>query len=382
MLVTDASAAPTYTVTRDLVDTYSSNNNPIWKKGTAVVSVGVGGASPTGYILLDSSSTNSPYIDVYQRQTVAWYDYILKARLGWLKGIVDTSVGLNNNDVWGLYSESVYLKGTIVASSGAIGGFLIGADYIRDAADSFGLSSVVASGNDVRFWAGSTFATKESAPFSVDEAGNAIVSSLRRNDFHIFSSFESIDGYRKNDTAHGGGDGTIVLTETEVNLTTGAISSNTVSMNKTIRTSTVNEFSWSKPRSFQTTVQIPTGGTADVNFFIGTGKLNDGNEKQISFVSQPGFLFGFVANGTSNSSVSILSGGLTAGATFLLKFVYTGTSVKFYVNNALSGTITTNLPNSSAGESNSNIIFNTLVQTSADLAKTVLVSSYDFWQGV
>jgi len=40
--------------------------------------------------------------------------------------------------------------GTIQATIGKIGGFAIGADYIRDTADTFGLASTTTSGDDIR----------------------------------------------------------------------------------------------------------------------------------------------------------------------------------------------------------------------------------------
>ena len=122
MLVTNAASAPTYTVTRDLASSYGANSNPIWKKGTAVASLGVGTGDKTGFILLDSSSSYSPFIDIYGRNSNTYSDSTLHARLGWLKGITDADVGLSTTDVWGLYSDSVYLKGVIVANTGYIGG--------------------------------------------------------------------------------------------------------------------------------------------------------------------------------------------------------------------------------------------------------------------
>lgn len=64
------------------------------------------------------------------------------------------------------------ITGSLTATTGAIGGFNIGADYIRDAANSMGMASTVTGGDDVRFWAGDTFANRASAPFMVTEAGN------------------------------------------------------------------------------------------------------------------------------------------------------------------------------------------------------------------
>lgn len=68
-------------------------------------------------------------------------------------------------------ASSATITGSITATGGAIGGFTIGSDYITDLADSFGLSSNVTAGNDVRFWAGATFANRASAPFIVYENG-------------------------------------------------------------------------------------------------------------------------------------------------------------------------------------------------------------------
>ena len=121
MLVTDASGAPTYVVTRDLAASYAPNTNPIWKKGTAVVSMGVGTGAKTGFVLLDASSSYSPFVDVYGRNSNTYSDYTLHGRFGWLKGITDADVGLATTDVWGLYTDNAYIKGTVVATLGRIG---------------------------------------------------------------------------------------------------------------------------------------------------------------------------------------------------------------------------------------------------------------------
>lgn len=73
---------------------------------------------------------------------------------------------------------AVTLSGTITASAGAIGGFSIGTDYIRDAADSFGLASTVTGGDDVRFWAGATYANRATAPARIYESGAINTSNL------------------------------------------------------------------------------------------------------------------------------------------------------------------------------------------------------------
>lgn len=194
MLVTSAASAPTYTVTRDLAAAYTSNNNPIWKKGTAVVSMGVGTGTKTGFILLDSSSSNSPYIDIYGRNSNTYTDYTIHGRYGWLKGITDADVGLSATDVWGLYTDNAYIKGVIVANTGYIGGttgWTIGANSITSGSGSttVGLDNTVTAGDDVRIYAGS--ATAASAPFRVTESGKLTAVGVTTLNTQAYTSFET-----------------------------------------------------------------------------------------------------------------------------------------------------------------------------------------------
>lgn len=74
---------------------------------------------------------------------------------------------------------SVTYDGHLVATSATItiatlGGFDIGADYIRDTANSFGLASTVTGGNDVRFWSGAAFASRTTAPYRLYEDGSFV----------------------------------------------------------------------------------------------------------------------------------------------------------------------------------------------------------------
>ena len=68
--------------------------------------------------------------------------------------------------------SNLNISGNISATTGTIGGFDIGTTSIIDDADSFGLSSAVTAGDDVRFFAGNTLANKNIAPFRITEAGN------------------------------------------------------------------------------------------------------------------------------------------------------------------------------------------------------------------
>lgn len=82
-----------------------------------------------------------------------------------------TSAGGALTAGWSWDNAVLTIIGSVTATAGAIGGFSIGADYVRDAADSFGLASTVTGGDDVRFWAGSAFASRATAPFRITESG-------------------------------------------------------------------------------------------------------------------------------------------------------------------------------------------------------------------
>lgn len=64
-----------------------------------------------------------------------------------------------------------------ISAGGTIGGFDVGADYVRDAANSMGLASTATGSDDVRFWAGDTFANRATAPFRVYESGAVVATS-------------------------------------------------------------------------------------------------------------------------------------------------------------------------------------------------------------
>jgi hypothetical protein len=68
-----------------------------------------------------------------------------------------------------LVASNATITGSVTATSGAIGGWVMGATYLVDAASAVGMTSAVTGGDDVRFFAGS--ATPANAPFRVTESG-------------------------------------------------------------------------------------------------------------------------------------------------------------------------------------------------------------------
>lgn len=92
-------------------------------------------------------------------------------------GIIGATAGVTTFSI-NATTGDVILAGTVTATAGAIGGFSLGSDYIRDTANSFGLAATVTAGDDVRFWAGETFANRASAPFYVTESGEVGASDI------------------------------------------------------------------------------------------------------------------------------------------------------------------------------------------------------------
>lgn len=104
----------------------------------------------------------------------------------WIKNFIRSTewkpktVGFYINGQTG-YAEfsNIFVSGTIEASAGSLGGFVIGPDYIRDFSNTMGLASTVTGGDDVRFWAGETFANRASAPFYVTESGLLVATNVQ-----------------------------------------------------------------------------------------------------------------------------------------------------------------------------------------------------------
>lgn len=143
--------------------------------------------------------------------------------------IGDVTIGNYDGDQGAKWDKSAgvfAVKGEITAYSGTIGGFNLGVDHIKDVADSFGLTSVVTIGDDIRFWAGSTFANRASAPFRVTEAGAVTASSLTITGGDVtYSTLTGITSARLlGRTTAGVGDVEQITAGTGLTLSAGALS--------------------------------------------------------------------------------------------------------------------------------------------------------------
>jgi hypothetical protein len=143
---------------RIMVTRGTSGSAASYEEGQVLVSTG---RLNTGYIKLNAnpSDESTPYIDIVERTGSAYPDFELKARLGDLSGLSAGLVG--SNPGYGLYSQNVFLTGTITANYGNIGGFGITPTAISSSNNSLILrgdtgeitgSQVQFTGGDIGGW--------------------------------------------------------------------------------------------------------------------------------------------------------------------------------------------------------------------------------------
>ena len=124
------------------------------------------GTVTAGDITLDSAGFIRGGATAYDTGVGFWMGYSGAA----YKFFIGDSAG--NKLLWD--GSMLSITGSISATTGTIGGFNIGADYIRDTINSSGIASTITGGDDVRFWAGATFANRATAPFRVTEGGTVV----------------------------------------------------------------------------------------------------------------------------------------------------------------------------------------------------------------
>jgi hypothetical protein len=102
---------------------------PTMSAGQVLASAGV---SQSGYIHLNAAPSDAatPYIDIIERTGSNAQSIKRRARLGDLSGVAGEGP-VPADPGFGLYSENVYLSGTITASAGKIADWEINSDFIR-----------------------------------------------------------------------------------------------------------------------------------------------------------------------------------------------------------------------------------------------------------
>jgi hypothetical protein len=118
-----------------------------YEPGQVLVSTG---KNNTGFIKLNANpnDTDTPYMDIVERNGTGVYDMDLKVRLGDLSGISDTINGTAVSG-FGLYTDNAFLKGGIVATYGQIGGFTITGSSAEDAIFSSNKNLVISGSGQI-----------------------------------------------------------------------------------------------------------------------------------------------------------------------------------------------------------------------------------------
>jgi len=123
---------------------YNNTSSP--SEGDDFVRIGnTSNSARQGIIYLTSDDSNSPYIDIKSDidSYSDWTGSTPKVRLGKLDGITDSDAGLDGSqsELYGLYSDTVRLKGHIHATSGKIGGISMAASKLYTGTGTFNNSN-------------------------------------------------------------------------------------------------------------------------------------------------------------------------------------------------------------------------------------------------
>jgi len=156
-----------------------------------------------GSVYLTADDSGAPYIDIIDGIT-SHDDFntqgTIKARLGDLDGVIDQTVGLNQDSVYGLYADSAYLKGNLVLGGvnpislsnstialGNVTGTANNAVKIANTgtASSSGLFGYNASGNEVFALKLNNSASVAGFDFDINRIFNSAV-EINSTDSHIF----------------------------------------------------------------------------------------------------------------------------------------------------------------------------------------------------
>lgn len=207
--------------------------------------------------------------------------------------------------------------------------------------------------------------------FSVDVNGNVMANSLQRNDFHWLTLFESITGYTTS--------GTITNNGINVSVVTGNVSGNTAKIQKTIQYN-VGEFSWNKSRKIKTSIFVNQITAQHIYFITGEATTSAPVDRGFGFQLVNDEIRGYCADGSARSvtaALSTYSGGDSKSFEARLIYSVLGSKIEFYVNGFLLATLTTNIP---TGTTFANIPITIFSITDENVAKTVALSYWDFWQ--
>lgn len=199
-----------------------------------------------------------------------------------------------------------------------------------------------------------------------------VAGSFDRYDFHWFCLFESLSGLSQLLS----GTGAISLSGAYAQLATGATQYSYASLYKALDIS--NVFSWDKKRKFRTRVYFSANTDQLLYFAFGNTQSIDAT-KYIGFKVDNGDVYAGVCDG-NDETLSDTGVNISAGSSYDFEIIFTpGVDAKFYINDTLVATITTNLP---TGVTDANFLMTTFLRTMASVDKQVRFSYWDVWQDI
>ncbi len=283
-------------------------------------------------------------------------------------GIVGRNKSNENTFTLDATTGDATFAGTLSAAAGTLG--VITAGTLRGTTLSIGTGNDILKVTTDGIQLGhDTFA---SAPFSVNMKGHTEVKSLMRKDFHLFTAFESGDGYG----TWSDGDGLFTFNEGRVKSLTGTTSGNYNEMYKILYTNYSNAFNWDKKRTCRWSMGFQSGGNSNCDIRLVTGSMQNLTRRHIGFRILNGTIYASVADGTTQTTVSL--GTMSSNNFQIMEFRLTpGVGVDFYLDGDYFTTITTNLP---TGTNGAEWLLDWHVITNENAAKEVWLSWMDIWQ--
>jgi len=302
------------------------------------------GKQGTGFIRINANPNDqaTPYIDIVERTGSGIYDVALKARLGDLSGLTNSSyVFGNSNPGFGLATDNVFLQGGIIANTGSIAGIKMEAGklftgtgtyndpntgFYLDSASKFSLKDkLVWNGNtlsisgDINITSGTGFATEEYVTGSLNTATGSLVTTITAVSSSLSSSLSSVSS----------------SLNTTINSVSGSLSSSLSSVSGSLVT-TINSVSGSLSSSLSS-----VSGSLVTTITAVSSSLSS----SLSLVS------GSLSSSLSSASSSLASTITSASSSLAATITSTSSSISNRIVTDASNKIikTNNAPNGGAG---------------------------------
>lgn len=221
--------------------------------------------------------------------------------------------------------SALSIAGSLSATAGTIGGFSISSTTIKDSANSFGMTSAVTAGDDVRFWAGATEANRATAPFRVYESGIVVATGPTTVEIQTGTIFETAARFQQAT----GASGTISFNNQGVQI---ASSNNQTDYARLRWLGAPDIIGQSAIFSITfSVVDINAGGEAffGLGFPTVSGSGHTFSERHIGFKIVSSTLYATQANGSTDASSSLVSASVNDKFELIIK-INGSSSIDYY----------------------------------------------------